>query len=66
MLIQLKEAFDNAIKEAEDLLHNNPGILDHNTLQNIINKIEEAQNALNGQANLTSTKRSSKRTRSFK
>ncbi|OHO70132.1 hypothetical protein HMPREF2580_06500 [Staphylococcus sp. HMSC036D05] len=44
-----KEAFDNAIKEAEDLLHNNPGILDHNTLQNIINKIEEAQNALNGQ-----------------
>lgn len=45
-----KQAYDNAVKEAKDLINNNPGTLDHRKLQKLINKIDDAQNALNGQS----------------
>lgn len=45
-----KQAYDNAVKEAKDLIDNHPDTLDHRTLQKLINKIDDAQNALNGQS----------------
>ena len=45
-----KQAYDNAIKEAKELIDNHPDTLDHLKLQKLINKIDDAQNALNGQS----------------
>ncbi|WP_422124956.1 DUF1542 domain-containing protein [Staphylococcus caprae] len=44
-----KQAYDNAIKEAEDLINNHPDNLDHKIIEDLANKIEQAQQHLNGQ-----------------
>ncbi|MDU3979407.1 MAG: matrix-binding protein, partial [Staphylococcus epidermidis] len=45
-----KQNYDNAIKEAEDLIHNHPDTLDHKALQDLLNKIDQAHNELNGES----------------
>ena len=50
MLIMIKQNYDNAIKEAEDLIHNHPDTLDHKALQDLLNKIDQAHNELNGES----------------
>lgn len=45
-----KQNYDNAIKEAEDLIHNHPDTLDHKALQDLLNKIDQAHNELNGKS----------------
>ena len=45
-----KQNYDNAIKEAEDLIHNHPDTIDHKALQDLLNKIDQAHNELNGES----------------
>lgn len=45
-----KQNYNNAIKEAEDLIHNHPDTLDHKALQDLLNMIDQAHNELNGES----------------
>lgn len=45
-----KQNYDNAIKEAEDLIHNHPDTIDHKALQDLLNKIDQSHNELNGES----------------
>ena len=36
--------------KAEDLIHNHPDTLDHKALQDLLNKIDQAHNELNGES----------------